>query len=315
VVTFNANSGSVTPANATVGADGQLANLPTPAREGFAFNGWFTEATNGEIISANHVYSANTTIFAQWSQIRTVTFNPHGGEVNPTSEQTGTFGRLTLTELPTPTRAGFTFDGWFTSATGSTVVTLDRVYTANTTIHAQWTAIPVCSGDYKTCPIEGCVLCLPLPCADCGKYPCECPDFCLDCGQYPCECPELCPDCDRYPCICTVVCPDCGEEVCICQSGFYISEVNVSENWLEISNNTDTAVSAKGLYLSLYRGFCEGADCAACDESEKFCYWQMPAVIIAPGMTVRVRGKSNTATNVLKGMTANFDFDDDVYLQ
>jgi uncharacterized repeat protein (TIGR02543 family) len=215
-VTFNANGGSVTPANATVGVNGQLASLPIPTREGFAFNGWFTAETGGEVVSANRVYAANTTIFAGWSQIRTVTFNPQGGSVSPTNATTGAFGRLTLTELPTPTRTGFTFDGWFTTAAGNTQVTLDRIYTANTTIHAQWTLIPVCSEDYRTCPIEGCVLCLPLPCADCGKYPCECPDFCPDCGQYPCNCPELCSDCDRYPCICVVICPDCDEEPCIC---------------------------------------------------------------------------------------------------
>jgi uncharacterized repeat protein (TIGR02543 family) len=60
------------------------------------------------------VFEANATIHAQWSQIRTVTFNPQDGEVSPTSAQTGSNGRLTLTALPTPTRAGFTFTGWFT---------------------------------------------------------------------------------------------------------------------------------------------------------------------------------------------------------
>jgi uncharacterized repeat protein (TIGR02543 family) len=317
VVTFNANGGVVNPTSAIVGANGQLASLPIPTRAGFAFNGWFTQATGGESISTNHVYAENTTIFAQWSQIRTVTFNPQGGELLegvPTSAQTGAFGRLTLTELPVPTRTGFTFDGWFTASTDGTQVTLDRVYTANTTIHAQWTAIPVCSGNYNTCTIQGCVLCLPLPCADCGKYPCVCPDFCLDCGQYPCDCPELCPDCDHFPCICVVICPDCKGEVCVCLSiGFFISELNIEENWLEISNDTDTTTSTKGLYLSVYEDFCTGTDCTNCT-TEKFCNWQMPVVIVTPGTTVRIRGSSNTTTPVLKRMMANFDFVDDVFV-
>jgi uncharacterized repeat protein (TIGR02543 family) len=298
-VTFNANGGNVTPASATVGTNGQLDGLPTPTRAGFAFNGWFTEEAGGEAVSANRVYAANTTIFAQWSQIRTVTFNPQGGELlggAPTSAQTGAFGRLTLPELPTPARAGFTFNGWFTTATGSTQVTLERVYTANATVHAQWTAIPVCSGDYKTCPIPDCVLCMPLPCADCDKYPCECPDFCPDCGEYPCNCPELCPDCGRFPCICVVVCPDCGGEVCVCQSpGIFISEVNVSENWLEIGNDTDSVISVSGLLLT------DGEN-----------VWRLPSVVIRPDTTVRVRGSSNVTTPVLKRMSANFDFVGDV---
>jgi uncharacterized repeat protein (TIGR02543 family) len=297
VVTFNANGGEVSPASATVGTNGQLANLPTPTREGFAFNGWFTEATGGETVSANHVYAANTVIFAQWSQIRTVTFNPQGGtfpEGTPTTAATGMFGRLTLTELPTPTRTGFTFDGWFTTATGSTRVTLDRVYSSDTSIHSQWTAIPVCSGDYNTCTIPECVLCLPLPCADCDKYPCECPDFCPECGEYPCNCPELCSVCERYPCVCVVVCPDCNEEVCVCQSQstvLYVSEVNVAENWIEIKNDSESAVSARGVVLT------DGENT-----------WRLPAVIIRAGMTIRISGQNNNSAVALKHLTASFDF-------
>ncbi|MCL1832493.1 MAG: InlB B-repeat-containing protein, partial [Oscillospiraceae bacterium] len=141
VVTFEPNQGTVSPANATVGANGRLSSLPTPTRDNFAFNGWFTEATGGEPVTLENVYSENTTIHAQWSQIRTVTFNAQGGTVTPATAQTGVFGRLTLTELPTPTRDNFIFNGWFTSATGNTKVDLNRVYTSNATIHAQWTAV------------------------------------------------------------------------------------------------------------------------------------------------------------------------------
>ncbi|MCL1866902.1 MAG: InlB B-repeat-containing protein, partial [Oscillospiraceae bacterium] len=68
----------------------------------------------------------------------TVTFNPNGGSVTPTSAVTGTNGRLT--SLPTPTRNGYSFSGWFTDATGGASVTTGTVYSANTTIFARWTA-------------------------------------------------------------------------------------------------------------------------------------------------------------------------------
>ena len=47
--------------------------------------------------------------------------------------------------LPTPTYAGYTFDGWYTAATGGTLIgAAEASYTptANTTLHAQWTPKP-----------------------------------------------------------------------------------------------------------------------------------------------------------------------------
>ena len=68
----------------------------------------------------------------------TITFDPNGGSVTPTSGTTGADGRLT--SLPTPTRSGsYSFNGWFTAASGGTAVTTSRVYTSNDTIYAQWT--------------------------------------------------------------------------------------------------------------------------------------------------------------------------------
>jgi uncharacterized repeat protein (TIGR02543 family) len=140
IINFASNGGTVTPTSAQTNTSGRLTSLPTPTRGGFVFNGWFTAASGGTRIDLNRVYTANTTIHAQWSAI-TVSFNPQSGTVSPTSAQTNTSGRLT--SLPTPTRGGFVFNGWFTAASGGTRIDLNRVYTANTTIHAQWSAIIV----------------------------------------------------------------------------------------------------------------------------------------------------------------------------
>jgi len=143
-VTFNAGTNAtVTPTTAQTNTDGflTLAALPTPTRTNFAFNGWFTTSSGSTGVTLDDKYTANTTIFAQWSQIRTVTFNPQDGTVNPTTAQTGAFGRLA--SLPVPTRDGYVFTGWFTEATGGTEITLDRQYNLNTTIHARWTEITV----------------------------------------------------------------------------------------------------------------------------------------------------------------------------
>jgi|GEM_PF-1834941 len=69
-----------------------------------------------------------------------ITFDANGGQCDTTSMYTDTTGKLSA--LPTPTRGGYTFDGWFTEKSGGTVVTAETVYSANTTLYAHWTVIP-----------------------------------------------------------------------------------------------------------------------------------------------------------------------------
>ena len=136
-VMFNANGGTVTPKSGMAGEDGTLPSLPTPARDGYTFNGWFTAATSGTVVTTNRVYSANTTIYAQWKPVYTVMFNANGGTVTPASGVVGVGD--TLASLPTPVRTGYTFDGWFTAETGGTAVTTSSMYSRNAIIYAQWT--------------------------------------------------------------------------------------------------------------------------------------------------------------------------------
>lgn len=71
-----------------------------------------------------------------------ITFNPNGGSL--TTGMTKTVAENTaIGELPTPTRNGWTFNGWFTAATGGTQISAETKATANATYYAQWTEIPV----------------------------------------------------------------------------------------------------------------------------------------------------------------------------
>ncbi|MDR1135656.1 MAG: S-layer homology domain-containing protein, partial [Clostridiales Family XIII bacterium] len=66
-----------------------------------------------------------------------VTFNANGGNVSVTSAGTGANGELYA--LPTPTRTGYRFNGWFTASRGGGPVTTDYVFTEAATIYAHWT--------------------------------------------------------------------------------------------------------------------------------------------------------------------------------
>lgn len=65
-----------------------------------------------------------------------VTFNPNGGSVNPKSAYTDDGGHLG--SLPTPSRSGYDFEGWYTSASGGNQVTTSTTFHENTTIYAHW---------------------------------------------------------------------------------------------------------------------------------------------------------------------------------
>ena len=141
-VTFNANGGSVSPASISIVYGSTYGDLPTPTRQGYKFDGWFT-STEGisKVSSADRIPAEDHVLYAKWTyDPYTVTFNANGGSVSPTSQDAlygGPYG-----PLPTPTRTGYTFNGWYTSASGGTKVTAETnvLVAGNHTLYAQWTA-------------------------------------------------------------------------------------------------------------------------------------------------------------------------------
>ena len=71
---------------------------------------------------------------------KTVQFNPNGGTVSTKSKNV-TIGK-TYGTLPTPTRTGYDFDGWYTQKTGGTKVTANTSVGTNppNTLYAHWIA-------------------------------------------------------------------------------------------------------------------------------------------------------------------------------
>ena len=150
-IAFDADGGTVSPISAKTNKYRKLDSLPTPTKTGYTFSSWHTATTwdirngvviginGGEKVTENTVFNKDATIYARYTQNTfTVTFDANGGTVSPTSDTTGADGRLA--DLPTPTRDGYTFKGWWT--VGGDTVTVDWVYSQNTTIYARWEAVP-----------------------------------------------------------------------------------------------------------------------------------------------------------------------------
>lgn len=118
-VTLNPNGGILSTTTITVNPGKTYGNLPTPTRDGYKFEGWFTESTGGtEIKSTTKVEIAGDHIlYAHWKGNEiVVTFDPNGGEVDIASKKILVGDRYG--DLPTPSREGFYFEGWYSKAKG-----------------------------------------------------------------------------------------------------------------------------------------------------------------------------------------------------
>ena len=139
-VTFDANGGTVN-TSSDLGDSGDPVELPAPTRDGYRFLGWYTAASGGNEIGdagASYTPTANITLYAHWIQQYKVTYNANGGSVSPTSENVDVEGSVTL---PTPSRSGYSFNGWYTASSGGDKIGnagAPYIPTANITLYAQW---------------------------------------------------------------------------------------------------------------------------------------------------------------------------------
>ena len=147
-ITFDANGGSVAPNDywdCVVGS--ALEAFPTPTRPGYTFAGWWTARTGGTRMTSIARVTAAQTFYAYWAGSGgevpgawacTVTFNPNGGSVSPTTRSV-TSGHAVGT-LPTPTRTGYAFVGWFTAPEGGVQVYSTTIVNSGVTYYAHWSA-------------------------------------------------------------------------------------------------------------------------------------------------------------------------------
>lgn len=143
----------------------RLSTLPTPkVRPGYTFDGWYwtsnstgsTDATIrnmsinlGDIIKAttgsdidsavttSTVFTNDAVIYASWTAIEggtiIVSFDSNGGTPGYYIDQTGVDGRLA--SLPTPTREGYTFLGWYD---GTLQISTSYIFRFDTEVYAKW---------------------------------------------------------------------------------------------------------------------------------------------------------------------------------
>ncbi|MCI9505133.1 MAG: leucine-rich repeat protein [Oscillospiraceae bacterium] len=147
-ILFNANGGVTDTASMTTGTDGRLTALPTPTRDGYTFDGWYTAADGGEKVTAETVFTADATVYAHWTEnvtppaTYTITFNPNGGagSMSPATVKEGDTFTLPACAFTAP--AGKEFKAWQINgkeyAPGASYL-----FTSDTAVTAVWKDIPV----------------------------------------------------------------------------------------------------------------------------------------------------------------------------
>ncbi|MDR0927749.1 MAG: InlB B-repeat-containing protein, partial [Ignavibacteria bacterium] len=142
-ITYNLNGGSGTMTPTTYSSATLPVTLPIPTRAGYTFGGWYANSgLTGTAITTLPVGSTgNKVYYAKWTTTPTytITYNLNGGSgtMTPTTYTSAT---LPVT-LPIPTRAGYTFDGWYENSglTGTAITTIPIGSTGNKTYWAKWT--------------------------------------------------------------------------------------------------------------------------------------------------------------------------------
>lgn len=157
---FDANGGTVSPASQKIkyGGSKTYGTLPHPVRQGYVFDGWYTERTGGKKVTENSVVSVNAdhTLYAHWTKdyYYTIHFDSNGGTGDKLEDMVCKYAYPYKIPTNPYVRPGYRFIGWGTSPSASSGTIYDEkqsisnlLQSAGTiTLYALWTDEPYGSG-------------------------------------------------------------------------------------------------------------------------------------------------------------------------
>ena len=148
-VTFDANGGTGSMASQSSAVATRL-EPNSFTREDYDFAGWNTRADGTGTAYADGAlfpFAADTTLYAQWKALTTVTFDANGGTGSMAQQKSGVAEALNVNTF---TREGYDFTGWNTSADGTGTAYADKAtfpFSSNTTLYAQWVLLKTVTFD------------------------------------------------------------------------------------------------------------------------------------------------------------------------
>ena len=132
-IKFNTGFSDITQADRTLDFGSSYGELPNLVKTGYTFRGWYNG--NTPVSSSTKMGDSDVTLTAKWDRkTYKLSYNVNGGKESYTTKDILYLDKLGT--LPTPTRTGYTFKGWYN---GSTKVSEDTQMPAeNVELNASW---------------------------------------------------------------------------------------------------------------------------------------------------------------------------------
>ena len=138
-VSFNVDGGSAVASQSVDYNHNATKPVTDPTKTGYSFDDWYTDNTFTTAFDfANTLITGNTTIYAKFNiDSHTVRFNVNGDSI--VAGQSVEYNNKATEPISAPTKAGYTFLGWYTDNTFTTTFDFaNTLITSDTTIYANW---------------------------------------------------------------------------------------------------------------------------------------------------------------------------------
>ena len=135
-ITYDANDGICEKEKDTYLEGRAGITLPDAKREGYTFDGWYDEDNNK--VTSPYIPEKDTTLHAKWILNVNVTFKMNDGTDD--NFVISTIKQGSKVEIPStePSRNGYSFTNWYTSADLSEEYNFDLIVNENLTLYAGW---------------------------------------------------------------------------------------------------------------------------------------------------------------------------------
>lgn len=143
-ITYQLNGGTNNKSNPTTyNKKTKTIKLKNPTRKGYDFLGWYKDAKfKKKVTSIKKGSKGNITLYAKWesNEDYKIAYNLNGGTNNKSNPNK--YNKKTKTiKLKNPTKAGYTFAGWYKDAKFKKKITsIKKGSKGNITLYAKWTA-------------------------------------------------------------------------------------------------------------------------------------------------------------------------------
>ena len=137
-ITYNLDGGTNAEENPATYTVENAVTFAAPTKAGYTFKGW-VDANGDPITGIAAGTIGDVEVTATWEIVKyTITYNPEGGTTDPSIVVEYTVNDTV--PLSTPTKPGYTFDGWV-DAEGNKLTEIPVGTTGDITLTATWTAI------------------------------------------------------------------------------------------------------------------------------------------------------------------------------